>query len=91
MILADTSVWVDHLRKGDSIMQRLLQQHRIVIHPFVIGEVALGYLRNRDVILQSLWDIPAVRLSPGGKLWTRDKRLGAAAATLGLEARDELA
>ncbi|MGA8938647.1 MAG: PIN domain-containing protein [Acidobacteriaceae bacterium] len=47
MILADTSVWIDHLRKSDAQMMRLLQSGKIVMHPFVVAEVALGSLHNR--------------------------------------------
>lgn len=47
MILADTSVWIDHLRRSDPQMVRLLQSGKIVMHPFVVAEVALGSLHNR--------------------------------------------
>ncbi len=60
MILVDTSVWVDHLRKKDAKMERLLQLQQIVMHPFIIGEIVLGYLRNRDMILTSLQELPEV-------------------------------
>lgn len=47
MILADTSVWIDHLRKTDPQMRRLLLAEEIVTHPFVIAEIALGSLHDR--------------------------------------------
>jgi predicted nucleic acid-binding protein len=58
MILADTSVWVDHLRKADRDLGRLLDATQILVHPFVVGELALGILRQRDVILAALRDLP---------------------------------
>ena len=58
MILADTSVWVDHLKKGDRALAELLDAGQVLAHPFVIGELALGYLRRRDVVLGALRDIP---------------------------------
>jgi predicted nucleic acid-binding protein len=58
MILVDTSVWVDHLRKGDARLKALLGAGQVLIHSFVIGELALGNLRQRDAILQSLQDLP---------------------------------
>ena len=58
MILADTSVWIDHLRSGDRGLQRLLEQGQIVIHPFVIAELALGPLRGRAKTLQLLDLLP---------------------------------
>ena len=51
MILADTSVWIDHLRSGIREMREHLNHGRIVIHPFVTTELALGSLRNRSKTL----------------------------------------
>ena len=58
MILADTSVWIDHLRKGDPILANMLKGTRVLSHPFVIGELATGNLRQRDRILQALCGLP---------------------------------
>jgi predicted nucleic acid-binding protein len=58
VILVDTSVWVDHLRSGDATLADLLTAGRALAHPFVIGELALGGLRQRDVILTDLQDLP---------------------------------
>jgi predicted nucleic acid-binding protein len=60
MILADTSVWINHLDKPSEVMSRLLLEDRILLHPFVIGEVALGNLRNRHAILASLQKMPTL-------------------------------
>jgi hypothetical protein len=117
MILADTSVWIDHLRQGDADLARLLNECQVLAHPFVIGELALGSLQNRKIILDTLANLPqvfpashdevlhfiesqalfgkgigfidahllaAVKLTPGVLLWTRDKRLLAESARLGL-------
>jgi predicted nucleic acid-binding protein len=46
LILADTSVWIDHLRSGDKDLRKQLSQWQIVIHPFIIAELALGSLRQ---------------------------------------------
>lgn len=58
MILADTSVWIDHLRAHDETLAALLDKGRILAHPFVIGELALGHLRQREIILGALLDLP---------------------------------
>ena len=63
MILADTSIWVDHLRSGNNEMRKLLNDGRIVIHPFIIAELALGSLRNRAQTLQLLDLLPQVRVA----------------------------
>jgi len=115
LILVDTSVWVDHLRRGDARLRALLEKARVLVHPFVVGEIACGSLLDRAVVLELLRDLPmasvaeteevlafidrhrldgkglgyvdvhllaAVALTPGSRLWTRDKRLHAIAASL---------
>lgn len=54
MILVDTSNWIDHLRSPDAQMQALLAADRILCHPFVVGELAVGTFRGRDEIIHSL-------------------------------------
>ena len=121
MILVDTSVWVDHFRKGDPQLTGLLELGVVAMHPFVVGEIACGTLADRSTILELLQDLPAsvvaeseevlgfierhrlhgkgigyvdvhllasVTLTDGAKLWTRDKRLRAAADALGFAHRD---
>ena len=58
MILVDTSVWVDHLRSGLTPLANLLQEGKVLIHPWVIGEIACGNLRNRNQILDLLQGLP---------------------------------
>lgn len=120
MILADSTVWVDHLRHGDPLLAGRLGNGLIFIHPFIIGEIALGSLRHRDRVLSAMRDLPAAvqagdeevrhfieevplyslgigyvdahllaaaRLTPGLRLWTRDRRLHETATRLGLAAQ----
>ncbi|MBA3619523.1 MAG: VapC toxin family PIN domain ribonuclease [Actinomycetota bacterium] len=119
MILADTSVWVDHLRSGDPTLATLLDLNQVMIHPWVIGELALDHLSQRGEVMGLLAHLPqatvatatevltliesdqlhgtgigyvdaqllaATRLTPGTRLWTRDRRLSAAAERLGCAA-----
>ena len=58
MILVDTSVWIDHLRGGDRHLAALLEAGSVLAHAFVTGELALGDLKQRDLILTSLHDLP---------------------------------
>jgi predicted nucleic acid-binding protein len=58
VILADTSVWVDHLRASDKALATLLDTGMVLAHPFVIGELALGNLRERETVLSALADLP---------------------------------
>ncbi len=62
MILADTSVWVDHLRSDDKELRRLLNQGQIVIHPFITAELALGLLKQRATTLALLDRLPQTRV-----------------------------
>jgi len=58
MVLVDTSVWVLHLRKGNVRLENLLNNGDVVCHPFVIGELACGNIRNRIEILSLLQTLP---------------------------------
>ncbi|MCP5487699.1 MAG: type II toxin-antitoxin system VapC family toxin [Verrucomicrobia bacterium] len=60
MVLVDTSVWIDHLRKTTPRLVGLLDNGEVVIHPFVIGELACGNLANRKEVLSLLHSLPAV-------------------------------
>ena len=59
MILVDTSVWIDHFRHDDAVLSRSLNQRQVLSHPFVIGELALGSLGQRDLILEALRGLPS--------------------------------
>ena len=58
MILVDTSVWVDHLRAGDAELAAMLNGSEVLMHPFVLGELACGNLRNRTEVLALFKDLP---------------------------------
>lgn len=58
MILVDTSVWIDHLRRGDRVLGAALEAGEVVSHDFVIGELACGRLSARAEILQLLEALP---------------------------------
>jgi predicted nucleic acid-binding protein len=123
VILVDTSVWIDHLRSGEPALATALEGGRVLMHPFVLGELACGNLENRGEVLRLLGDLPvaptatdpealglierralmgrgigyidihllaSAALVGVGRLWTRDRRLAAAAAELELAFDDEL-
>lgn len=79
MILADTSVWIDHLRSGNQLTE-ILGQQSALIHPFIAGELACGTLKNRSIFLQNLNLLPlaplasheeVLRLLEHHRLWGR--------------------
>ena len=119
MVLVDTSVWIDHLRGNEPSLIHLLNWNLVLSHPFVRGELALGNLQQRQVVLSCLDNLPqapvvfadeisffidthalfgmgiglvdvhllaSTQLSANTRLWTRYKRLLAAAMRLDLSA-----
>jgi predicted nucleic acid-binding protein len=61
VILVDTSVWIDHFRSPRASLIAALEEGEVITHPFVIGELACGNIRNRAEILQLLEDLPQAR------------------------------
>ncbi len=68
MILADTSVWIDHLRQGSDELAALLEANEILGHPHVTGELAMGNLRQRDLVLGSLEALPRCEVATDGEV-----------------------
>ena len=120
MILVDTSVWIDHIKSADPQLSAMLRGDRVLAHPFVLGELAMGSLRQRVSVMTVYRKLPqaitandedvlrtieahalhgrgigcidahllvSARLTPDTQLWTRDRRLTAAAEALGVAAR----
>jgi predicted nucleic acid-binding protein len=119
MVLADTSIWIDHFRRSDLWLAHLLEHGDVAMHPFIIGELVLGRVPKIAEMIDDLNTLPkamvaspdevlsfiAVRKLPGSgigyvdahllaaaaltretSIWTRDKRLLAAAKSLSLAA-----
>jgi len=63
MVLVDTSVWVSHFRETNGRLADLLNEGKTACHPFIIGELASGNLRNRTVILSLLKTLPTALLA----------------------------
>jgi predicted nucleic acid-binding protein len=117
VILVDTSIWIEHLRVGCPELSGLLETGQVLVHPFVVGELACGNLRKRADVLSALGGMPQLRvashqevlffvgqrrlmgrgigyvdahllaaaaLTPPTRIWTADRRLARAAATLEL-------
>ena len=58
MVLVDTSIWVTHLRQGSRQLEKLLMDAEVICHPFTIGELACGNLKNRNEIIPLLQSLP---------------------------------
>ena len=63
MILLDTSVWVDHLRRGDTLVVQVLGSGQAAVHAFVIGELACGNLKSRVRVIDLLKALPQLALA----------------------------
>ncbi len=116
MILVDTSIWIDHFRYGEAELRKIIEDDRLLCHPAIIGELALGSLRDRDAVIaflaaqrealvathdevmtmidrHSIFSmeigytdahlLASTLLDQRSVLWTRDKRLEAAAQKTG--------
>ncbi len=68
MVLVDTSVWVEHFRKSNPQLTELLKEERVACHPFVIGELACGNLKNRQEILSLLQSLPRSEMVEDGEV-----------------------
>lgn len=58
MVLVDTSIWVIHFRDGNRRLEKLLLDAEVACHPFIIGELACGNIKNRDEIISLLQSLP---------------------------------
>ncbi|MBM3267492.1 MAG: PIN domain-containing protein [Candidatus Sericytochromatia bacterium] len=63
MILVDTSVWIDHFRGGNEALVTLLGRTLVLAHPFVVGELACGNLRDRTELLRLLQQLPRAEVA----------------------------
>ena len=63
VLLVDTSVWVDHLRSGDASLIDLLENGEVASHPLVLGELAMGNLRQRKAVLEAMRELPQMQVA----------------------------
>lgn len=63
MVLVDTSIWVDHLRRSNTGLVELLEQTQVAIHPWIIGELACGNIKNRKELLLLLKSLPSIAVA----------------------------
>jgi predicted nucleic acid-binding protein len=117
VILVDTSVWIDHFRRSDARLVEALTAGGVLSHPHVVGELCLGDLKAREIVVAMLVNLPkailasdeevlgmiiarglagrgigytdthllaSTMLTPGARLWTRDRRLEAVTHDMGV-------
>jgi hypothetical protein len=81
--LVDTSVWVDHFRRGDDTLAALLGEAAVQCHPFVLGELACGRLRQRQAILGLLANLPQLPVAEHEEVLTFVERHGLMGSGIG--------
>ena len=67
MILVDTSVWVDHFRRGEPHLLDALNNGLVLMHPFVLGELACGNLKRRTEVLSLMSELPVAAIATEGE------------------------
>ena len=70
MILVDTSVWADRIRRNNERLAMLMADGQVLIHPFVVGELALENLENREIYLTSLNSLPHSTMATDDEVMT---------------------
>ena len=63
MILVDTSVWIDHIRKTEPLLVQLLDNGLVLAHQLVIGELAVGQFKHQDEIIEQLLEMPQAMMA----------------------------
>jgi predicted nucleic acid-binding protein len=69
-VLIDTSVWIDHLRRGDRHLAALLRQNRVLMHPAILGELACGVIPHREEFLLLWLVLPRVAKVSFEEVWS---------------------
>ena len=64
IVVADSSVWIDHINQGDAELEALLRRNRIAMHPMIYAEVALGSIVRRKALLAELRELPQIAAVP---------------------------
>jgi hypothetical protein len=68
MVLVDTSVWVAHLNRGNNELAGLLNRAQVLSHPFVLGELALACLQQRNTVLNAVQNLPQAHVPSAGEV-----------------------
>lgn len=84
MVLVDTSIWVSHLRIGDVHLSALLQEEEVLCHPFIVGELACGNIKNRTEVITLLQALPMARMAKNEEVLRFIESHGLMGAGLGL-------
>lgn len=63
-IIVDSSIWIDHFNKSDPELVRQLKRRRVLLHPMIVGELALGSIANRQLVLEELNVLPQAPTAP---------------------------
>ncbi len=68
MVLVDTSIWISHFREPNSHLKKLLLDESVACHPYIIGEIACGNIKNRKEIISLLQALPQALVAENSEL-----------------------
>ena len=68
MVLVDTSIWISHFRKDNSHLKKLLLDESVACHPFIVGELACGNIKNRKEIISLLQALPQTLIAENDEI-----------------------
>jgi len=68
LILVDTSIWVEHLRRREAALEASLSAGHVLMHPFIVGEIACGNLRHRAEVLALMRELPQTPVAAEGEV-----------------------
>ena len=83
MIVVDSSIWIDHIRAADPILSHELASKRVLGHPLIAAEIALGTIRSRDAVLAGLDELPVAAAATTGDVRSLIEREGLHGSGLG--------
>jgi predicted nucleic acid-binding protein len=67
-VLANSSIWIDHIAGNPTLLAGLLRERRVAMHPIVMGEIAMGSLSNRQSFIHELKKLPQTQVSSNAEV-----------------------
>jgi len=83
MIIVDASIWIDHIRSAEPLLDELLMRDHAMMHPHALGEIALGSIKNRKAVLSRFMLLPVPNVAKEGHVLHMINQYGLAATGIG--------
>lgn len=82
-LLVDSPIWIDHINKGEAGLVKQLRHRRVVMHPMIVGEIALGSITRRAAVLEELHALPQLKTASHVEVMAMIEQLGFASSGIG--------